>query len=193
MCCDDLLGEVARRLAAAAGTRGSMRRLRTPRRRPDTMGRRARWVWTVSLSEAWHSPRSSSHNASTSRQRMCGNSFGGESSDLRAENAAQDAHGAVNVRFDRSDRLIEDLGDLRVAAPFDESQGRRRAQDASATASSARSTRAISVFCSTIVSGCGGPSLDSRRSASGSASASSATLAGRLLRSRLRVTFSVIV
>src|SRR5580692_3502355 len=85
-------------------------------------GQARRCVWTVSFSGAWHSPRSSSHNASTSRQRMYGNSFRVESSDLRAENASQDAYGSMDVRLHRSDRLVKNFGDLGVAASFDEAQ-----------------------------------------------------------------------
>jgi hypothetical protein len=51
---------------------------------------------------------------------MSGNSFRVESSDLRAEDASQDTYGSMNVRLHRSDRLVKNFGDLRVAAPFDE-------------------------------------------------------------------------
>ena len=59
---------------------------------------------------------------------MHGCSFGGESSNLRAENAPQDAHGAMHVRFHRADRLMQNLGDFRMAAAFDEPQRGGRAQ-----------------------------------------------------------------
>src|SRR5580692_1138632 len=88
-------------------------------------GQARRCVWTVSFSGAWHSPRSSSHNASTSRQRMYGYSFGGKSSNLRSEDAPQNAHRPMDVRLNRADRLMKYLGNLRVTAPFDKSQRRR--------------------------------------------------------------------
>jgi hypothetical protein len=55
-------------------------------------------------------------------------SGGCEAADLRAEDSTQDAHGSMDVRFDRSDRLVENLGDLRVTATFDEPQGCGRSQ-----------------------------------------------------------------
>jgi hypothetical protein len=51
---------------------------------------------------------------------MMGDSFWRKSPDLRAQNAPQYAHGPMNVGLNRTDRLIENLGNLRVASAFDE-------------------------------------------------------------------------
>ncbi|MBV8584627.1 MAG: hypothetical protein JO241_11565, partial [Candidatus Eremiobacteraeota bacterium] len=47
-------------------------------------------------------------------------SFGGESSDLRPENTAENPHGAMHVRLHRTDWLMQNLGNLGMAAAFDE-------------------------------------------------------------------------
>jgi hypothetical protein len=47
-----------------------------------------------------------------------------ETADLRAENSAKDTNSTVDMGFHGSNRLIENLSNLRVAAALDEAQGR---------------------------------------------------------------------
>src|SRR5579872_1786857 len=90
-------------------------------------GQSRKWAWTASL-RAPAPSRISSHNASTSRQRMNVSSSGDDFSDLRPEHATKNSHGTMDVRFDRADRLIQNLGDLGMTAAFDEAQRRSGAQ-----------------------------------------------------------------